>query len=78
MMEGPDRPPTRPITVRVNGAAVRLDRPLTLAEALPLLGAPREGFAVERNGAIVPRSAHGETRLEEGDRLEIVSFVGGG
>jgi thiamine biosynthesis protein ThiS len=34
--------------------------------------------AVERNREIVPKSAYGETRLAEGDRIEIVQFVGGG
>lgn len=35
-------------------------------------------IAVERNGAILPRSRFGETWLDEGDVLEIVQFVGGG
>jgi hypothetical protein len=34
--------------------------------------------AVERNGAIVPKSAFGSTLLEEGDVVEIAHFVGGG
>ena len=33
---------------------------------------------VERNGEIVPRSEYGDTRLEAGDRLEVVHAVGGG
>ena len=36
------------------------------------------GMAVERNEAIVPRSAYEATRLEPGDSLEIVHFIGGG
>jgi thiamine biosynthesis protein ThiS len=35
-------------------------------------------LAVEHNRRVVPKSAHGEVRLSEGDRLEVVSFVGGG
>ena len=35
-------------------------------------------IAVERNGCIVPKSQYSETVLEDGDNLEIVSFVGGG
>ena len=35
-------------------------------------------IAVERNGEIVPRRTYGETVLQDGDVLEIVSFVGGG
>lgn len=43
----------------------------------------REGYdlkylAVERNGAIVPKSAYGETLLQDGDTVEVVRFVGGG
>lgn len=35
-------------------------------------------IAVERNGEIVPRAQYGSTILADGDRLEIVRFVGGG
>jgi sulfur carrier protein len=35
-------------------------------------------IAVERNGEIVPRSAHGHTLVADGDRLEVVVAVGGG
>jgi len=35
-------------------------------------------IAVERNGEIVPKARYGETVLEDGDSVEIVSFVGGG
>ncbi len=35
-------------------------------------------IAVEKNGEIVPKSRYGDTILQEGDVLEIVSFVGGG
>ena len=38
---------------------------------------PRK-VAVEHNLAIVPKSLHGVTPLSEGDRVEIVQFVGGG
>jgi sulfur carrier protein len=34
--------------------------------------------AVERNGDVVPRAEHASTRLERGDVVEIVHFVGGG
>ncbi|MBC2730659.1 MAG: sulfur carrier protein ThiS [Thiobacillus sp.] len=35
-------------------------------------------IAIEKNGEIVPRSQHADTRLASGDRLEIVVAVGGG
>ena len=42
------------------------------------LGLDPRKVAVERNLEIVPRSLHGETQLAEGDRIELVIFVGGG
>jgi len=42
------------------------------------LGLDPRKVAVERNLEIVPRSLHGETTLAEGDRIELVVFVGGG
>ena len=42
------------------------------------LGLDPRKVAVERNLEIVPRSLHGETALAEGDRIELVQFVGGG
>ena len=66
------------IRIFVNGEARELAGRPALAEALGILGAPKVGIAVERNGALVPKSLHATTRLEEGDRLEIVTFVGGG
>lgn len=35
-------------------------------------------IAVERNGEIVPKAQYGQTVLQDGDVLEVVSFVGGG
>ena len=39
---------------------------------------PESRVAVERNRAIVPRREFGDVSLREGDRIEIVTFVGGG
>lgn len=50
----------------------------TLAECLSALGFDASRVAVERNGEIAPRSRYGETTLVDGDRVEIVRFVGGG
>jgi len=50
----------------------------TVAAFLEQLGLPQKGVAVERNREIVPKSVYAETRLAEGDRIEIVQFVGGG
>jgi len=66
------------IQVTVNGAAHRLDRPVEVSALLSTLNLVGKKVAVERNGEIVPKSAHASTLLAEGDRLEIVVAVGGG
>ena len=50
----------------------------TLSEFLEGTSYQPERIAVERNGDIVPKSTYGSTVLEDGDVLEVVSFVGGG
>jgi sulfur carrier protein len=65
--------------VTVNGAAREIASPVaTVAELVRDMGFAGKRIAVERNGAIVPKSRYAETRLEHGDRLEIVGAVGGG
>ena len=49
-----------------------------IAGLVAQLGLDARKVAVERNLEIVPRSAYGRTALADGDRIEIVSFVGGG
>jgi sulfur carrier protein len=66
------------IEVTVNGAAHRFERPVEVAALLSTLNLVGKKVAVERNGEIVPRSAHASTLLADGDRLEIVVAVGGG
>ena len=51
---------------------------MTLVDHLASAGYDPQRVAVERNGEIVPRSRYGETVLQNGDRIEIVRFVGGG
>ena len=62
----------------VNGERQEAEPGLTLASLLDRLGLPRTGIAVERNREIVPKSVYAVTELTDGDRLEIVQFVGGG
>lgn len=50
----------------------------TLLGLVEELGFDPRKVAVERNLEIVPRSLHAETVLEDGDRIELVQFVGGG
>jgi len=66
------------INIVVNGAAHRLEQPLPVADLLRRLELSGKKIAVEQNGEIVPKSAHGSTVVNDGDRLEIVVAVGGG
>jgi len=66
------------IQVTVNGAARRFERPLAVTELVAELALSGKKIAVERNGEIVPKSAHASTLVADGDRLEIVVAVGGG
>lgn len=68
----------RRVHVVVNGEARELAPEATVVTLLEALGLGGTLVAVERNGEIVPRAAHAATRLEDGDRLEVVHFVGGG
>jgi sulfur carrier protein len=52
--------------------------PFVLAALVQALGMKADRVAVELNRDIVPRDRWAETELHEGDRLEIVHFVGGG
>lgn len=66
------------VNVTINGEKQSLDRPLTLADLLISLDIKKGKVAIERNLEIVPKSLYGETMVEDGDRLEIVHFIGGG
>ena len=66
------------IRVRLNGLERELPDGQTLADLLASLDLPPGRVAVEHNGDIVPRTKFPETTLSEGDRLEVVQFVGGG
>ena len=66
------------MTLTVNGKPQEVADGATVADLLRLLGLPPERVAVERNRDIVPRATFGEVRLAGGDRVEIVTFVGGG
>ena len=66
------------LEVTLNGEARTLSGPTNVRDLLVSLGLDPAKIAVERNLAIVPRSAYGATALASGDRLEIVHFIGGG
>jgi sulfur carrier protein len=66
------------VVVIVNGTPRELAEPATVSQLLEQLALPPRGVAVELNLEIVPRSNHAERTLVDGDKLEIVSLVGGG
>lgn len=66
------------MNITVNGDPMVLPGPATVAGLIARLGLDQGKVAVERNLEIVPRSTYGEVNLAEGDRIEIVHFIGGG
>lgn len=62
----------------INGDEQLVDGPITLSDLIEHLGMKTDRVAVELNLDIVPRQQWVETQLADGDRLEIVHFVGGG
>jgi len=67
--------------LQINGEDRAFDdspTPFTLAALVDILGMKPDRVAVELNRDIVPRGRWPHTTLTEGDRLEIVHFVGGG
>ena len=66
------------MNVVMNGEPRTVREGATLADLLVELGLEGRPLAVEHNLHVVPKSKFRETRLAEGDRLEIVQAVGGG
>jgi sulfur carrier protein len=66
------------MNLTVNGDNRAFDSALDVAGLVAALGLDARKVAVERNLEIVPRSAYGKTALADGDRIEIVHFIGGG
>jgi thiamine biosynthesis protein ThiS len=64
--------------LEINGEPRSFEGGLTLASLIDRLGMKSDRVAVELNHEIVPRDQWPATQLGEGDRLEIVHFVGGG
>ena len=64
--------------IRVNGDEMEVESGASVRSLIEQLGLDGGPVAVERNGQVVPRVEHAEVRLEQGDVLEIVHFVGGG
>lgn len=63
--------------VKINGETYAMDGK-TIAEYLATTNYDTKRIAVERNGDIVTKAQYEETVLQDGDSVEVVSFVGGG
>jgi thiamine biosynthesis protein ThiS len=66
------------MTIIVNGESREVAERTTVAALVESLGVTGPHVAVELNLEVVPRAEHGGTVLREGDRLEVVTLVGGG
>ncbi|MDG2205665.1 MAG: sulfur carrier protein ThiS [Alphaproteobacteria bacterium] len=62
----------------INGEERDFDAPLTVEQLLGRIGIEGRKVAVERNLKIVPKSNYAGAGLNDGDKLEIVHFIGGG
>ncbi len=66
------------MTLTLNGETHAFDGAPWLQALVASLGLDPRKVAVERNLEIVPRSLYGQTPIADGDRIEIVHFIGGG
>ena len=64
--------------LHINGEPREIADAITVDQLLATLGLDGRKVALERNLEIVPKSRYGETRLSDGDKIEIVHFIGGG
>ena len=64
--------------ITLNGEPYELDEPMSIADLLTKLAIDPRRVAVEHNLSILKRHLFAETFVHEGDRIEIVNFVGGG
>ena len=64
--------------IQLNGEGYSLTGVATVADLVANLGLDARKVAVERNLEIVPKSLFDATPVTNGDRIEIVTFIGGG
>jgi thiamine biosynthesis protein ThiS len=62
----------------LNGETVENTERLTVEKLLELYSLDKRKIAVEKNLEIVTRANFHETYIDEGDRIEIIHFIGGG
>jgi len=66
------------VKIVMNGQAREIEPGTTVARLIESLKMQPRYLAVERNFELVPRTRHAQCVLEDGDKLEIVTLVGGG
>lgn len=64
--------------ITVNGKQIQLTSEMSVADYLEQNNYQINKIAVEMNEEILPKYSYSETMLKDGDRLEVVTFVGGG
>ena len=64
--------------IMLNGKTHDIEEPLAVADLLRSIDLDPREVAVEHNKKVLRKDMYGDTRLQEGDRIEIVRFVGGG
>jgi sulfur carrier protein len=64
--------------VTINGESQSFNDSITVSSLLQELGFGDKRIAVEVNESIIPKGRHAETRLCEGDKIEIIHAIGGG
>ena len=66
------------VELTIGGEPRRFDAPLSVSSLVEKLSLANRRIAIELNGEIVPRSRFDSTMISSGDRMEIVTAVGGG
>lgn len=66
------------MTITVNGESTDIPAGSTVSQLLEILDKNPKFLAVERNLELIPRKTHSDAILKDGDRIEIVTLVGGG
>lgn len=66
------------MVLTINGESKEVDDGLNIEEVLKILNLPNERVAVELNLSVIRKAEWSVTKLRDGDKLEIIHFVGGG
>lgn len=66
------------MTLFINGEAFEFDAPKNIKEILETLGVEEKIFAITLNSALVARESYQSTIPNNGDKLELLQFMGGG